>query len=67
MGGPVTYSISVPSSAQPYLTIAPAGGTLQAGQVQVITVTASAGAGLEYVVTVNPGDYMVLIYNTPIS
>jgi RNA polymerase sigma factor (sigma-70 family) len=67
IGGPVTYSISIPPSAQPYLTIAPVSGTLNAGQEQVITVTASATAGLEYVVTVNPGGYMVLIYNTPIS
>jgi len=63
----VTYSISLPPSAQPYLTIAPVTGTLQAGQKQVITVTASASAGLEYVVTVDPGGYMVLIYNSPIS
>jgi hypothetical protein len=63
----VTYSISIPPSAQPYLSIAPVSGTLNAGQEQVITVTASATAGLEYVVTVDPGGYMVLIYNTPIS
>lgn len=67
IGGPVTYSISLPPSAQPYLTITPVTGTLKAGQEQVITVTASASAGLEYVVTVNPGGYMVLIYNSPIS
>jgi RNA polymerase sigma factor (sigma-70 family) len=67
IGGPVTYSISIPPGAQPYLAVAPASGTLKAGQEQVITVTASAAAGLEYLVTVNPGGYMVLIYNTPIS
>ena len=67
IGGLVTYSISIPSGAQPYLAVAPATGTLKAGQEQVITVTASAAAGLEYLITVNPGGYMVLIYNTPIS
>jgi RNA polymerase sigma factor (sigma-70 family) len=62
--GPVTYSLSVPAG----LTVSPLTRTLQAGQPpQVITVTASAAAGLEPTITVNPGDYQVTIYNTPIS
>jgi hypothetical protein len=62
-GGPVTYSLSVPSG----LTVSPVTRTLNPGQPQVITVTASATAGLEPTVTVNPGDISVTIYNTPIS
>ena len=62
-GGPVTYSLSVPAG----LNLTPLTGTLSAGQQQVITVTASATAGLEPTVTVNPGGYQVTVYNTPIS
>jgi RNA polymerase sigma factor (sigma-70 family) len=62
-GGPVVYSLTVPSG----LTVSPQTQTLDPGQPQVITVTATAAAGLEPVVTVNPGDVQVTIYNTPIS
>jgi RNA polymerase sigma factor (sigma-70 family) len=65
VGGPVTYSIKVPTTD---LALSPLSGTLSAGQQQVISVTASATAAtLEYTVTVNPGDIAVTIYNTPIS
>jgi hypothetical protein len=68
-GGPVTYSISVPSGEQPYLTITPDAGTLQAGQQQVITVTVSSTASPRppyyNTATVNPGDVLVTIYYPP--
>jgi RNA polymerase sigma factor (sigma-70 family) len=70
-GGPVTYSISVPASEQPYLTITPPSGTLTAGQQQVVTVTvvpapSPAPAPLYYnTVTVNPDNIVVTIYYTP--
>lgn len=68
-GGPVTYSISVPASEQPYLTLAPASGTLQAGQQVVITVTVSSTASPKppyyNTATVNPGNILVTIYYTP--
>jgi hypothetical protein len=64
VGGPVTYSVSVPSTDG---TVSPQTGTLNADQQQIISVTASQTADLEYMVTVNPGDYQVTIYNTPIS
>jgi RNA polymerase sigma factor (sigma-70 family) len=64
VGGPVSYSVSVPSGDG---TVSPLTGTLDAGQDQIITVTGSSTASLEYIVTVNPGGYQVTIYNTPIS
>jgi RNA polymerase sigma factor (sigma-70 family) len=70
-GGPVTYSISVPSSEQPYLTLTPDSGTLQAGQQQVVTVTVIPGpsptpAPFYYnTATANPGDILLTIYYTP--
>jgi RNA polymerase sigma factor (sigma-70 family) len=69
--GPVTYSITVPSDEQPYLTLTPDSGTLQAGQQQVVTVTAaplpSPAPMPRYLntVTVNPGGVVVTIYYTP--
>jgi hypothetical protein len=69
MGGPVTYSVSVPSSEQPYMTITPASGTLGAGQQQVMTVTVSSTANpkppYRNTATVNPGGIVVIIYYTP--
>jgi hypothetical protein len=70
-GGPVAYSMTVPSSEQPYLTLTPDSGTLQAGQQQVVTVTvtpASSPAPMpRYLntVTVNPGSISLTIYYTP--
>jgi RNA polymerase sigma factor (sigma-70 family) len=70
-GGPVSFAIAVPSSEQPYLTLTPDSGTLQAGQQQVVTVTVTpapspAPAPVYYdTVTVNPGNIGVTIYYTP--
>ena len=69
--GPVTFAIVVPSSEQPYLTLTPDSGTLQAGQQQLVTVTVApspspAPAPVYYnTVTVNPGSIVVTIYYTP--
>jgi RNA polymerase sigma factor (sigma-70 family) len=71
VGGPVTYSISVPSSEQAYLTLTPSHGTLQAGQQQTVTVTVlpapSPAPRPPYVntVTVNPGSVLVTIHYLP--
>ena len=61
VGGPVTYSISPPSSD---VTLTPATGTIKAGQQQVITVTADSAAGYYYTATISPGSITVTIYNT---
>lgn len=69
IGGPVTYSISVPPSEQRYLTITPASGTLSAGEQQVITVSVSSTASPKpfyyNTATVDPGSTVVIIYYTP--
>ncbi len=71
LGGPVTYSISVPSSEQPYLTLTPSHGTLQAGQQQTVTVTVlpapSPAPRPPYVntIAVNPGGILVTIHYLP--
>ena len=70
-GGPVTFAIVVPSTEQPYLTLTPDSGVLQAGQQQVVTVTVApapspAPAPVYYnTVTVNPGSIVVTVYYTP--
>jgi hypothetical protein len=70
-GGPVTYSIIVPSSEQPYLTLTPDNGTLQAGQQQIVTVTVTPAPSPAPVppyyntVTVDPGGVVVTIYYNP--
>jgi RNA polymerase sigma factor (sigma-70 family) len=70
-GGPVTYSLTVPSSEQPYLTLTPDSGTLPAGQQQVVTVTVTPAPSPapmpRYLntVTVNPGGVLLTIYYTP--
>jgi RNA polymerase sigma factor (sigma-70 family) len=51
-GGPVSYSISVPSSEQAHLSVSPLTGTLQAGMSQVIAITP------------NPADPPPVYYNT---
>lgn len=70
-GGPVTYSISVPSSEQAYLTLGPDRGTLQAGQQQTVTVTVTPAPSpapappYNNTVTVNPGSVLVTVRYAP--
>jgi RNA polymerase sigma factor (sigma-70 family) len=70
-GGPVTFAIAVPASEQPYMTLTPDNGTLQAGQQQVVTVTVTPAPSpaprplYDNTVTVNPGGIVVTIYYTP--
>jgi hypothetical protein len=66
-GGPVTYSISAPG--EPYLNIAPATGTLQAGQQVQVTISVSAGASPQPpgfpTADVEPGNIVVTIDYKP--
>jgi hypothetical protein len=69
VGGPVTYSISVPADEQ-YLTVSPQQPrTLQAGQQVEITVgTSPLGTSPPYssTVTVDPGGIVITIYNNDV-
>jgi RNA polymerase sigma factor (sigma-70 family) len=69
-GGPVSYSISVPSAERPYLSLSPLTGTLTASQSKVISVTVIPvpnGPRPAYAnqVTVDPGGISVLIEYPP--
>jgi RNA polymerase sigma factor (sigma-70 family) len=66
-GGPVSYSISVPSSANGGLTVSPSSGTLKAGQTVTVTVS-QAGNGppnFTTTLTVNPGGIQVTVEYPP--
>lgn len=60
-GGPVSWSISEPSSLLGKVNFAPASGTLQAGQSAVVNITVAGLASLDSVLTVNPGGLNVTI------
>jgi RNA polymerase sigma factor (sigma-70 family) len=69
VGGPVTYSISVPADEQ-YLTVSPLQGTLQPGQqVQIALGTNPAGTSppSSSTVTVDPGGTVITIYNNDVT
>ena len=66
-GGPVSYSISVPSSANGGLSVSPASGTLKAGQTVTVTVT-QVGNGppnFETDLTLSPGGGTVTVEYPP--
>jgi RNA polymerase sigma factor (sigma-70 family) len=70
LDGPVTYSISVPSSEQAYLSLSPLSGTLQAGTTQVITATLTPNPNgprplFRNPVTVEPGGTTVNVDYPP--
>jgi hypothetical protein len=60
-GGPVSWSISEPSSLLGKVDYSPASGTLQAGQSATVSITVSGLASLDSVLTVNPGGHTVTI------
>jgi hypothetical protein len=60
-GGPVSWSISEPSSLLGKVSVAPASGTLQAGQQATVDITVSGLASLDSDLTVNPGGHTVTI------
>jgi len=69
-GGPVTYSISMSSTEQAYLSVSPLTGTLQAGSSQVITATVTPNPNgprplFSNRVTVEPGGITVIVEYPP--
>jgi len=69
VGGPVMYSIVIPSTEQPYLTLTPASGTLKPGQHQIITITVTPTVSpkplFSNTATVNPGATVITIQYPP--
>ena len=59
--GPVSWSISGPSSLLGELTVAPASGTLAAGQSTQVTITVTGLASLDADLTVSPGSEQVTV------
>ena len=69
-GGPVSYSILVPTSEHAYLSLNPVSGTLEPGSSQVITATVTPspnGPPPAYfnTVTVDPGNVSVILLYPP--
>jgi len=60
-GGPVSWSISGPSSLLGSVTVSPASGTLAAGSSVTVTITSAALASVDSQLTVEPGDHVVTV------
>jgi hypothetical protein len=60
-GGPVTWSISEPSSLIGKVDFSPASGTLQAGRSVKVAITVSGLAVVDSTLTVNPGGHSVTV------
>ena len=60
-GGPVSWSISEPSSLLGKVDISPASGTLQAGQSAKVSITVDGIASVDSTITINPGGHAVTI------
>ena len=58
-GGPVTWSISEPTSLLGLLTVTPSSGTLAAGQSVTVHLSVSLLSALTTTLTVTPGDQIV--------
>jgi RNA polymerase sigma factor (sigma-70 family) len=58
-GGPVTWSISEPTSLLGLLTVTPSSGTLAAGQSVTVQLSVSLLSALTTTLTVTPGDQIV--------
>lgn len=61
VGGPVSWSISEPSTLLGDLNVSPSGGTLQAGQSATVTVSVNGLLSLDTVLTVNPGGHSITV------
>jgi hypothetical protein len=61
VGGPVSWSISEPSSLLGELVVSPASGTLADGQSTQVTITVSGLASLDAQLTVSPGDLLITV------
>ena len=60
-GGPVSWSISEPSSLLGELTVSASSGTLAAGQSTTVSISVSGLASLDTTLTVSPGDHPVTV------
>jgi len=60
-GGPVSWSVSESGSLLGDLSVAPASGTLAAGQSTSVTVNAGTLASLDSQITINPGGHEVTV------
>jgi RNA polymerase sigma factor (sigma-70 family) len=60
-GGPVSWSISEPSSLIGALSVSPSSGTLQAGQSATAVITVDGLASIDTTLTVNPGGHPITV------
>jgi RNA polymerase sigma factor (sigma-70 family) len=60
-GGPVSWSISEPSSLIGKVNVSAASGTLQAGQSAKVSITVDGLASVDSTLTVNPGGHAVTV------
>jgi RNA polymerase sigma factor (sigma-70 family) len=60
-GGPVTWSVSVPSAAAGQLSVSPSSGTLSAGQSVTISVSARNANSFRTTLTFSPGGHQVAV------
>jgi hypothetical protein len=60
-GGPVSWSISEPSSLLGALTVSPSSGTLAAGDSVTAQISVTGLASLDTTLTVNPGGQSVAV------
>jgi RNA polymerase sigma factor (sigma-70 family) len=60
-GGPVSWSISEPSSLLGSLTVSPSSGTLAAGDSVTVQISVTGLASLDTTLTVNPGGQTVAV------
>jgi RNA polymerase sigma factor (sigma-70 family) len=60
-GGPVTWSVSVPSAAAGQISVSPTSGTLSAGQSVTISVSARNANNFRTVLTFSPGGHQVKV------
>jgi hypothetical protein len=59
--GPVSWSISEPSSLIGKVDASPASGTLQAGQQATVTLTVDGIASVDSNLTLNPGSLSITV------
>lgn len=60
-GGPVTWSVSVPSAAAGQLAVSPSSGTLGPGQSATISVTVQNMNNFRTTLTISPGGHKVTV------
>jgi hypothetical protein len=60
-GGPVSWSISEPSSLLGSLTVSPSSGTLAAGAHVTVRISVTGLASLDTTLTVSPGGQAVAV------